>query len=118
TQGRKRRRLLTLYRPLIKPDHLVFDIGANDGTYAEAFAALGAHVVAVEPNPTLIPTIRMACPANVTIVDAAVAARPGTATLRLQSRPGYDGASTMSDEWIATAQAAPRWAGSVWDREL
>lgn len=118
TQGRNRRRLLALYRPLIQPGQLVFDIGGNDGTYAEAFAAIGARVLTVEPNPALIATIRMACPSSVTIVETAVGARPGTATLKMQSRPGYDGASTMSDEWIATAQAAPRWAAAVWDREI
>lgn len=39
------------YRPLINPGDLVFDVGAHIGDRTLAFAALGAHVVACEPQP-------------------------------------------------------------------
>ena len=117
-QGRHRHRLMALYRPIIKPNQLVFDIGANDGTYSEVYAALGARVIAIEPNPALLQKIRMRCPSSVTIVETAIGSKAGTAVLHMQSREGYDGTSTMSEEWIATAQQSPRWADAVWDREI
>src|SRR4051812_6131238 len=47
-----------LYRPYVRPGDLVFDIGANAGRVTETFMALGAQVVAVEPNPELVSGLR------------------------------------------------------------
>jgi FkbM family methyltransferase len=46
-----RRQLFRFYSQFIRPGDLVFDVGANVGVYTEVFAALGAVVVAIEPNP-------------------------------------------------------------------
>lgn len=42
------------YSGFIGPGALVFDVGANVGTYSKMFLSLGASVVAVEPTPSLI----------------------------------------------------------------
>jgi FkbM family methyltransferase len=36
---------------LANPEHVIYDIGANIGTYTVAFASSGAQVFAFEPNP-------------------------------------------------------------------
>ncbi len=43
-------RLIDFYQPFVQPGSLCFDIGANTGNRVETFLALGAHVVAVEPQ--------------------------------------------------------------------
>jgi FkbM family methyltransferase len=67
---------------------LVFDIGANTGFYSLLGACLGDGVVthAFEPFPPVAAMLREnvdlnACGDRVVLVDAAVAAAPGTATL-------------------------------------
>lgn len=42
--------LRSFYAQFISPGDLVFDIGANVGSYTEMFLRLGAKVVAAEPN--------------------------------------------------------------------
>lgn len=46
------------YRQFIQPKDLVFDVGANIGVKTRAFLSLGARVIAVEPNPTCVESIR------------------------------------------------------------
>ena len=45
--------LQRLYRPFVQTGALAFDIGAHLGDRSAAFHALGARVVALEPQPTL-----------------------------------------------------------------
>src|SRR5260370_40080525 len=49
----KRRRARAFYAGLIRPGHLAFDVGAHLGDRTAGFLALGARVVAVEPQPLL-----------------------------------------------------------------
>ena len=48
-----------LYRQFVRPDDLVFDIGAHVGDRVAAFRRLGARIVAVEPQPALAKTLRL-----------------------------------------------------------
>jgi SAM-dependent methyltransferase len=48
--------LLDRARPHLGPR--VLDLGAGIGTFSAALADLGAHVVAIEPDPALAPTLR------------------------------------------------------------
>src|SRR5262252_2022118 len=47
------------YRNFIKPGDLVFDVGAHVGDRIGAFRRLGARVVAIEPQPALVRTLRL-----------------------------------------------------------
>lgn len=42
----------------VRPGHVVFDIGAEEGDFPALFAMWGARVVMVEPNPKVWPNIR------------------------------------------------------------
>ena len=50
-----------LYRQFMAKGDLVFDLGANLGRKTKAFLALGANVVAVEPNPDCEDIIHRRC---------------------------------------------------------
>ncbi|WP_340146789.1 hypothetical protein [Halomonas sp. PA16-9] len=49
----RQRGLQRLYQPFIQPGTVAFDIGAHLGDRSAAFHALGAKVVALEPQPDL-----------------------------------------------------------------
>jgi FkbM family methyltransferase len=85
--GRKvvgtRRKQRRLFSELVRPDDLVFDIGANIGEFTAAFRDLGARVVAVEPQPRLSAHLdrRFGSDPSVLTVTAAVSDRAGEAPL-------------------------------------
>jgi FkbM family methyltransferase len=75
-----------LYRQFIAKGDLVFDVGANVGLKTKTFLALGARVIAVEPNPACENIIRSRCRRAVDggllrIVPRAVGARSGNIEL-------------------------------------
>jgi protein O-GlcNAc transferase len=70
------------------------DVGANIGNHSVFFGRfLADHVVAVEPNPELLPilhrNIRVNGVACCTVLPVALGAHPGTGRMRL--REGYEG---------------------------
>jgi FkbM family methyltransferase len=72
--------LLSMARELVQPNRIVWDIGANVGLFSFAAAALGAQVVAVEPDPWLASLIHRSALMNklpVTVLPAAVSDRQG-----------------------------------------
>lgn len=91
--------LRRLYAPLIRPDMTVFDIGAHLGDRTRAFAALGAQVIALEPQPGprryLAWRVRH-CP-NVEVLDQAVGASEGRASLAVSAR--HPTLATLSAPW-------------------
>jgi FkbM family methyltransferase len=108
--GRAHQARRALYRPFIVKADLVFDIGANIGGVTDAMLALGARVVAVEPNPTLAGKLRRRYGSTVQVEEVAVGARPGTAELHLGVDPGH---STLSKEWLVRAPTPGRWKETV-----
>jgi len=48
-----------LYAQFVRPNDLVFDIGAHVGDRIAAFRRLDARVVAIEPQPALVKTLRL-----------------------------------------------------------
>jgi FkbM family methyltransferase len=107
-----------LYGRFVKSGDLVFDIGAHVGDRIAAFRRLGAHVVAVEPNPALVKTLRLLYVRDgaVTIEAAAVGRILGTVQLNLNvDNPTI---STASADFIAAARGARGWEGQAWTRTI
>jgi FkbM family methyltransferase len=103
-----------LYAKFVKPGDLVFDIGAHVGDRIGAFRRLGATVIAVEPQPALIRTLRLLYgrDRDIVIEPCAIGREAGTAALRLNIfNPTI---STLSEKFIAAAGAAPRWKRERW----
>lgn len=107
----------SFYGQFIESGGLCFDIGANHGMRSEVFLALGARVVAVEPQPHCIQRLRarFGPDRNFHLVPSAVGAESGEATLHLGKS---DLISTLSEDWLAEAKAVPElseigWEGSI-----
>lgn len=91
--------LRRLYRPFIRPGDLAFDIGAHVGDRTAAFSALGARVVALEPQPRLHAWLRrfLARRPGVIVLEQAAGERPGEAALAIsRAAPTV---STLAGNW-------------------
>ncbi len=107
-----------LYARFVQPGDLVFDVGSHVGDRIAAFRRLGARVVACEPNPPLVKTLRLLYgrDASVTIEPVAVGAAPGEIELKINvDNPTV---STASRDFVKASEGAPGWQGQVWDKSL
>jgi FkbM family methyltransferase len=78
--------LLSMARELVRPNMIVWDIGANVGLFSFAAAALGAKIVAVEPDAWLASLIHRSTLTNglpVTVLPAAISDRQGICHLSM-----------------------------------
>lgn len=114
---RQRRRERALYAQFMGPGDLVFDVGANLGRRTRTFLALGARVVAVEPQPVLAQTIerRNAGNPRLEVVASAVGAEPGEAEMFLGDTHML---GTLSAEWIERVQSSGRFQEERWTRTV
>jgi FkbM family methyltransferase len=112
--GERRAAMDALYRRFLSPGDLAFDIGAHVGDRVASFRRLGARVVAVEPQPALVWTLRIlfALDRQVTIEPLAVGRVTGEIELRLN--PDNPTVATASDEFIQAARGAVGWEGQRW----
>jgi FkbM family methyltransferase len=107
-----------LYRRFVQPGDLVFDIGAHVGDRVAVFRRFGARVVAVEPQPALVKTLRLLYGRHraVAIEPVAVARRPGLLELKLNvDNPTV---SSASEAFRQAAANAPGWEGQAWSRTI
>jgi FkbM family methyltransferase len=112
--------LREFYRAWIKPGGVVFDVGAHVGDRSLAFAALGARVIAVEPQPHLASFLRrsVAREPRITLVEAALGARHGRAAMAISRMTPT--VSSLDDTWTAAVGrrnagfAGVRWDERVW----
>ena len=91
--------LQRLYRHFTRSGDLVFDVGAHLGDRSWAFAALGARVVALEPQPhvaSLLRTLVRRQP-EITVLHEAVGRQSGTGTIAISQF--YPTVSTLSETW-------------------
>lgn len=106
--------LQRFYAQFVGPGDLAFDIGAHVGDRVAAFRALGARVVAVEPQRLLMRALRLlhGRDRGVTLVRAAAGAEPGAARLLLnRANPTV---ATLDSAFVDAAADAEGWAGQVW----
>lgn len=115
----RQRGLRQLYAAFVGEGDLVFDVGAHLGDRSVAFAALGARVIALEPQPRIARWLRRLVGGNDHIVvrQEAVGAKPGVEQLAISRRTPT--VSTLSESWRSRAAAANpgfrsvRWEDSV-----
>jgi FkbM family methyltransferase len=117
-RGTRRDAMDALYARFIRRGDLVFDVGAHVGDRIAAFRRLGARVVAVEPQPALVRTLRLIYGRDraVVVEPMAVAGSQGSVELKLNlDNPTV---SSASEAFINAADGAPGWEGQAWSRTV
>jgi FkbM family methyltransferase len=110
--------MAAFYRSFVKPEDLVFDIGAHAGDRTRAFLGLGCRVVAVEPQALLARLLKLRYAANSKVEIIAAALNDGEPSVNLRVNRANPSVSTASDDFIRAASAgAPGWQGEIWDYE-
>src|ERR1035437_8793745 len=91
---------LCFFSEFVQSGDLVFDVGANVGAKTALFVALGAKVVAFEPQPECARILakRVSEPSSVCVVPMGLAAESGTLTLNICSEAPV--LSSFSPDWI------------------
>lgn len=112
--GRMRR----FYAGFIRPGDLCFDIGAHAGSRLRVWLALGARVVAVEPQPTFLNLLRRLYGgrAGVVLEGCALGAAPGEAQMFVSRRTPT--VSTLSREWMVSVAQARSFASVRWEQAV
>ena len=111
-----RERMLGFYAGFISRGDLVFDVGANIGEYSDAFLALGARVIAIEPNPSCCNRLKMiAKRGNLIVENCAVGDAEGAASMHVCSESGL---STLSNEWYDKTRTSPIHSHASWISDI
>jgi FkbM family methyltransferase len=107
-----------LYGQFVRDGDLVFDVGSHVGDRVGAFRRLGARVIAVEPQPALVTTLRLLYgrDSKVIIEAKAVGRTPGEIELKVNvDNPTV---STASGAFVDAAHGAAGWEGQVWGKSI
>ncbi|MCP2322040.1 FkbM family methyltransferase [Hamadaea flava] len=114
----RQRRMRRFYGQFLGPGEVGFDIGAHVGNRVRAWRALGARVIAVEPQPDFIRLLRIMFGRSraVVLVPSAVGATAGRTTMALSSATPT--VSSMSPEWITSVTRDDRFSSIHWDRTV
>jgi len=112
--------LLSMARELVRPGMMVWDIGANVGLFAFAAAALGAQVLAVEPDIWLSNLLQRSRQLNglpVTVLPAAVGdtltigklylSPLGRASNSMRGSGAYQNTVTVTLDWLVEHFQSP-----------
>ena len=107
------RRNLRLYRGLLQPGDLVFDVGAHVGTRTRVMRRCGARVVAFEPQPAFARFLRHSLPRDVVLVEAALGPVEAQAQMALSLR--HPTVSSLRAKLPTEAAAMPGFEHVRWD---
>lgn len=115
----RQRALRRLYADFVAPGELVFDIGAHLGDRTLAFNALGARVVALEPQPRIFAWLNRSVGhrPGITVQASAAGGAPGEARLAISA--ANPSVSTLADDWRSTiGDRNPGFADVRWEHEV
>jgi FkbM family methyltransferase len=103
---------LIFYKQFLKPGDLCFDVGANIGNRTEAFLALGAKVVAVEPQSQCAQMLRLRFGSKIKLVKMALGEKETTGSMYISDTSEI---SSLSKDWI-DAVSKSRFKNSKWNK--
>ena len=114
----RHRKMVRFYGAFLGPGDIGIDVGAHVGSRVRAWRALGARVIAVEPQPDFTRILRLFFGRDdgVTILPQALGARPGTARLGISTATPT--VSSLSTDWIDTVATDRSFAKVRWDRSV
>jgi FkbM family methyltransferase len=107
-----------LHGDFVRSGDLVFDVGAHVGDRVASFHRLGARVVAVEPQPSMVRTLRLLYgrSKSVAIEAVAVGREPGSA--RMLINVDNPTVSSISPAFVQAAHGAPGWETQRWNETI
>lgn len=101
------------YRQILVRGQLAFDVGAHVGTRARAMHAVGARVIACEPQELFARYLRATLPRDITVVHAAVGKEETTASMAVSS--SHPTVSSLKPDFVVGASSAPGFGHVKWD---
>ena len=109
--------MLAFYGTFVKAGDLCFDVGANTGSRVAVLRALGANVVAVEPQKVCIDQLRtrFGNDPGVTLIPSALGRSPGTSEMLVSQARSI---SSLSKDWVSAVKTSGRFAAYTWDETL
>jgi len=107
-----------LYEQFVKPGDLVFDVGSHVGDRIGAFRRIGARVVACEPQPALVKTLRLIYGRDKSVTIEPVAVGRSAGQIELKINVDNPTVSTASDDFVTAADGAPGWQGQNWGKSI
>ena len=107
--------LARFYSQFVGRGDLCFDLGAHVGDRVRAFSKLGARVVALEPDPVCAELLNKwyGGHPDVTLLQRAVGAEPGTQPLHISGRNPT--LNTLSTGWMRDIQRSSQFQGIEWE---
>lgn len=110
------RRLRYFYSQFVQRGALCFDVGAHAGNRVRCWRALGARVVAIEPQPDFVRLLRWLYGGDdgVEIVPQAVGRTAGSAELLVSERTPT--VTTLSQAWVDNVRREPGFEKVEWSR--
>ena len=108
------RRLRRFYSQFVRQGALCFDVGAHAGNRVRCWRALGARVVAIEPQPDFVRILRWLYGGDtgVEIVARAVGRNAGSAELLVSERTPT--VTTLSQSWVDDVRHEPGFENVQW----
>lgn len=110
----KRSEALSFLGQFVRPNELVFDVGANVGDYSSLCLELGARVVAIEPQKACVSSLmsRFGRNANFVVESIALGDHRGAGLLYLSDVRSP--ISSMSTDWIRAVKNSGRFKHFEW----
>lgn len=106
-------KILAFYSQFVKQGDLCFDVGANLGNRTEVFLALGAKVVAVEPQPDCALQLEIKYEGQgVTTIRKALGKQEGATPMFISN---VSPISSLSEEWISSVRNSGRFSMFEWN---
>ena len=105
---------LAFYKNFIPQGGLVFDIGANIGNRTEIFLALGAKVVAVEPQPSCNKILKGKFGDKISIENVGLSSQTGSMEFYIADETTI---STFSKDFISKT-GVERFKRNKWDKSI
>jgi FkbM family methyltransferase len=107
-----------LYARFVKSGDLVFDVGSHVGDRIGAFRRIGARVVACEPNPPLVKTLRLIYGRDAQVIIEPVAVGASAGTIEMKINVDNPTVSTASTDFLKASEGAPGWEGQNWSKSI
>jgi FkbM family methyltransferase len=106
---------IEFYKTLVRPSDLVFDVGANMGNRSKIFRAIGAKVIAFEPQSycARFLTVAFSGDPDFILVQSALSDAEGEQTMHLSNAHVL---STLDTQWLNRISHGGRFSDQKWDR--